>query len=276
MSTTLPRLLVAGGHDPSGAGVDADLDALRGLPLEVATVVTAWTVQDSGGVRALGARPATEWAAEARAAAGLSGGLDAGAMSKRLDRPAALKFGLLPGADHVRAAARLVRELGAPAVVVDPVLAASSGGRFLDAAGVAALRQELLALPVVATPNVAELAELADADPRELAVSLPARRAAALLLLERGCAAVVAKAGHGMEEPACDLVVCRPRTSFAEAQTLVLELRHPRIPGAKIRGSGCRFATRLAAGLALGQDLATAARGASALLEELLSASRRP
>lgn len=272
MSARRPRLLLVGGHDPSGAGTTADLDALRGLPLEPLVFATAWTEQDASGVRSIGARPAAAWEAEARSACGLS---------SVLDKPAALKTGLLPGAEHVRAAARLVRELGVPAVV-DPVLAASSGGRFLDEQAVEALRRELLALPVVATPNIEELAELVGADARTLAASPPARREAALQLLARGCAAVVAKGGHGVEDPACDLLVWRPEAfpgsatgAAATGEPAVLELVHRRIPGAKIRGSGCRFASRLAGGLALGQDLATATRGASALLAELLSTPGR-
>lgn len=281
MSARRPRLLLVGGHDPSGAGTTADLDALRGLPLEPLVLATAWTEQDSSGVRSIGARPAAAWEAEARSACGLSSVVDGRRLSSVLDKPAALKTGLLPGAEHVRAAARLVRELGVPAVV-DPVLAASSGGRFLDEQAVEALRRELLALPVVATPNIEELAELVGADARTLAASLPARREAALQLLARGCAAVVAKGGHGVEDPACDLLVWRPEAfpgsatgAAATGEPAVLELVHRRIPGAKIRGSGCRFASRLAGGLALGQDLATATRGASALLAELLSTPGR-
>lgn len=118
----------------------------------------------------------------------------------------AVKFGLLPGAEHVRAACDLVRALrerhGAELpVVVDPVLAASSGGRFLDADGVRALKRELLPLRVVLTPNLDELAELTGRDGRELVRALEPRLAAARDLLALGAAAVIAKGGMGRRTP---------------------------------------------------------------------------
>jgi hydroxymethylpyrimidine/phosphomethylpyrimidine kinase len=267
-----PRVLVVGGHDPSGAGVDADLAALRGLAVEARAVVTAWTDQDERGVRAVGARACGEWLAEAREAA--------------RPRVGALKLGLLPGAEHVAAAAALVLELrerdgGALPVVVDPVIAASSGGRFLDAAAVAALARGLLAAGVVATPNLAEAAELARfagaagpggaaalggaarLDEARLAADRGARVEAAERLLGLGARAVVLKGGHGLEDPALDLVLA--------AGEPPLWLAHRRIPGAKVRGSGCRFASRLAAGLALGSSLAVAAAEAGAHVAQVLA-----
>jgi len=255
-----PRLLVVAGHDPGGAGVDADRDALADLPVDARFVVSAWTEQDDAGVHALGARGSRSWLAEAR----------------RELPVAALKFGLLPGAADIRAAAGLVREaraahqageaareanaaLGVPSctfwVVADPVLASSSGGRFLDRESAREYLRELLPTGVVLTPNLDELAELAGAGRELVGRDLAAREAAARTLLELGAAAIVVKGGHGEEDPALDLVLERsgaPRW-----------LEHARIHGGKVRGSGCRFASRLAAWLALGASLEKAAREAS-------------
>jgi len=238
-----PRLLVVAGHDPSGAGIDADRQALAGLPVDGHFVVSAWTKQDARGLQQLGARATGDWLAEAR----------------RELPVAALKFGLLPGGEHVRAAAELVHEARERAgglcwVVVDPVLGSSSGGRFLDDA---AAREYVLALTpagVVLTPNLDELAELSATDRERLVRDPSARTAAARALLERGASAVIVKAGHGTEDPARDLVL--------EAGRSEVWLEHPRIPGGKVRGSGCRFATRVAANLALGTGLVRAARDA--------------
>lgn len=258
-----PLVIVVGGHDPSGAGITADLSALTSLAVNAQSVVTAWTQQDHTGVRALGARPAREWVRE------LSDLLD---KRSALQSGCALKFGLLPGLEHVRAAAAFVHALPAEVdVVVDPVLAASSGGRFLEAEAVAAVRTELCALPIVLTPNVVELAELTHSAVDRLAAAVDLRAEAAQTLLAGGCRGVVAKGGHGLEDPVLDLVLWR---SQGEVQRV--ELRHPRVPGAKIRGSGCRYASRLAGELALGRDLATAARAASGLLSELLSTPGAP
>lgn len=252
------RVLVVAGHDPSGAGVEADRAALADLELEPRIVVTAWTEQTSSALLALGARSVAEWRAEARA---------------ELD-PAlrALKFGLLPGRAHVRAAAELVAEarIGMPRelfAVVDPVLSSSSRGRFLDDEGAAEYVRTLLPAGVVLTPNLDELAELAGAEREALGVDLDARLAAARELLERGARALVVKGGHGAEDPVRDLVL--------EPGSPALWLAHPRVAGGKLRGSGCRFATRLAGRLAQGWSLARGAEEASEYVSGLVQRAAR-
>jgi hydroxymethylpyrimidine/phosphomethylpyrimidine kinase len=236
-------VLVVAGHDPSGAGVDADRAACAELDVAVSTVVTAWTDQGPGGVRALGAVDPARWHDEALALA-----------RERVD---AVKFGLLPGAAHVEHAAALVAEVRARhgehvPVVVDPVLASSSGSRFLAADAVDALRGTLFGAGVIATPNLDEAAELARLPRQRLIDSRTARAQAADILLGLGLAAVIVKGGHGREDPALDLLVVAGRRG--------IELAHARRAGAKVRGSGCRFASHLAARLALGESLENAAR----------------
>jgi len=245
------QVLIVGGHDPSGAGIDADLAGLRGLPVEGLTVVTARTDQDASRVRSLGARDPEVWMGEARRRA--RGGI------------AAIKFGLLPGMEHVLAARDLVREsraLGGPRglggkefpVVVDPVIRASSGGLFLDADAVEAMRSELTREGVILTPNLPEAAELTGVTADELGESLEARRTAAQFLIDAGARAVIVKGGHGAEDPVRDLIATR--------EGKLTWLARPRVPGGSIRGSGCRYASRLAAGLALGRSLEAAAEEA--------------
>lgn len=244
MRATRPRVLVVAGHDPTGgAGVDADREALAAHGAEMLEVVTARTEQDGLHVRALGARDPEEWLAEARAA------LAAG--------PAAVKAGLLPGADHVRAFGRLADELGGVPVVVDPVLAASGGEPFLDDAGIAALVEELFPRGPVLTPNLPEAVRLTGLeDPVD----------AARALLERGASAVVLKGGHGGEDPVRDLVLA------AGAEPVWHE--HARVPGRSLHGSGCRHASALAAGLAAGLPLAAAAAAAGLYVLGLIAAER--
>lgn len=243
-------LLVVAGHDSSGgAGVDADREAAQELGARVALCVTAFTEQDAHGVRRIGARAPEQWLSEARVLARA--------------RPMALKLGLLPGAAHVSAAARLALELRARlgagfAVVLDPVIRASSGGLLLDAAGVEELLARLAELAPVLTPNLDEAAALSGLPVEELALHPPARERAARLLLERGAPAVIVKGGHGREQPLVDLLVQPERPA--------LRIERPRRPGAGIRGSGCRFATALAVGLGRGLSLPEAARAAGELV----------
>ena len=252
-----PLVLVIAGSDSSGgAGVDADRDALREFPVEVASVVTAWTRQDESGVVELGAVEPDEWLREARSVIAR-------------ERPAALKLGLLPGEEAVRAAAELIAELrateaSATPVVLDPVIASSSGHRFLDATALSALH-ELVALGPIVTPNLPEVAELTGRQAGGLLEHASERVAVARELLDAGARAVVLKGGHATESPARDLLVERGRDP--------VWFEHERLEGRSIRGSGCRFASALAGALACGRTLEEAARAAGELVLERLRQS---
>lgn len=245
-------MLVVAGHDPSGgAGVDADRAAAAHFGVEAECVVTAWTEQDGTRVRALEPRAVEDWLEEARYALAAPLG--------------ALKSGLLPSGAAVRALATLIEELTEPVpVVVDPVLAASGGEIFLDETGIDTLLAELLPRGVILTPNLPEAARLTRLELAHLQTSSEARESAARTLLERGCRAVVLKGGHASDSPVRDLVLERDHAP--------VWLEHARLPGARLHGSGCRFASALAANLALRQPLPVAATTASSWLAGLLAA----
>lgn len=243
----------------------ADLEAARAQEVDVDAVITADTDQDRDEVRSIGARDPQGWLAEAR--------------QRVLKRaPQALKFGLLPGAEHLRAAATLTRELRTAhpdfPVVLDPVIASSSGTQFLHEADLEVLESELLPLGLILTPNLGELARLTGESVEELALDLDLRGRAARGLVERGARAVVVKGGHGGEDPVCDLICERERRLAWRKRPRVF-----RADGepAGIRGSGCRFATVLASGLATGLDLEMAADQAGRYVADriaLVQASR--
>jgi hydroxymethylpyrimidine/phosphomethylpyrimidine kinase len=254
-----PRLLIVAGHDPSGgAGIDADLASTRDLDVEPLAIVTAFTDQDAQSVRAIGARDPKTWLDEA--------------LPLAVRGVAAVKFGLLPGESHVRAAAHLARVLResshAPVpIIVDPVIASSSGAVFMDELAVCALLGELVPLGIVLTPNLAEAAQLADFALADLVRDPELRREAADKLLARGASAVIVKGGHGVEDPTRDLIAIAGRAAVWHV--------HSRIRGGKIRGSGCRYATRLAAALALGRSLEEGAHEAGSYVERLIREQAR-
>ena len=255
MRKSAGRLLVIAGHDPTGgAGVDADREAARHFGLPASLVVTAYTEQGDGVVRSIGPRQASIWLREARAAC--------------RPRPLAIKTGLLPGAEHVGAVARLIEELAetdqVPPVVVDPCLAASGGEVFLDGPGREALLERLLPLGCYLTPNLPEAAELTGRRPDELQDSLEARIEAARELLEKGARAVILKGGHGSEDPLRELVLDADGARWLE---------RPRVPGPGIHGSGCRFASAFAARIAQGAGVDEAASDAGEWLSERIAAS---
>jgi len=245
-SETLRLLVIAGKDSSGGAGVDADLEAVRCCGASAAVVVTAETRQGERGLEALGAREPSAWMVEAKAA--LEEGVDA------------IKIGLLPGSGHVVAAAGFIqgalRVRPEIPIVVDPVFAPTLGGRFLDQAGVEAFREALLPTGCVLTPNLDEAAELTRRDPDELRDDFEERIAAARALLEFGAGGVVLTGGHA-EGELLDLV-CE---AGSDPRRLPLE----RVPGA-MRGTGCRHSTCIALGLARGQGLMEAATAAGELI----------
>lgn len=251
----MPLVWILAGHDPSGgAGVDADAEAVREAGARPVARITAHTDQDASGVRGVRPRPPEAWGADLAAA---------------LDDPrtGALKFGLLPNAEAVRAAAfwaRLCSQAELPAVV-DPVLAPTRGAAFLDEAGIVALLDELLPAGPILTPNLPELARLTGLAPGDLESDPERRVDAAAELCRRGARAVVVKGGHGLEDPLREWLV-RPEVA-------PVSWDRPRLPGPGIRGSGCRFASFLAARLALGEALEQAVPAAGAYLSERIAAA---
>ena len=128
-------------------------------------------------------------------------------------------------------------------VVVDPVMVAKSGDRLLDEAAVDMIRRDLLPLALVVTPNIPEAEVLAERSIRSLADA----RDAARRIRQMGAGAVVIKGGHAPGSELIDLLL--EGDTFSEFQTMRLETRHT-------HGTGCTFASAMAANLALGHTVA--------------------
>jgi hydroxymethylpyrimidine/phosphomethylpyrimidine kinase len=215
-------------------------------------VATALTVQGPAG--ALGYRPV----GAAMLTEQVEGLLREAPSTRRREAPiAAVKTGMLGSAASVTALSRVLDHpaLRALPLVVDPVLAASSGLPLLRGLGTrspAAVLAPLLARATVVTPNWPELEALAGAS---LATEAAAVRAARAL----PCAAVLVKGGH-RRGAAVDLLVTR---------AAVRRFAGRRRRGTA-RGTGCRLASALAGLLARGATLPEAVRGAKALVERYL------
>ncbi|MBC8128870.1 MAG: bifunctional hydroxymethylpyrimidine kinase/phosphomethylpyrimidine kinase, partial [Rhizobiaceae bacterium] len=147
-------------------------------------------------------------------------------------------------------------------IVLDPVLAASSGGLLLDEPGIDRLLQGLMLLATVTTPNIVELAALAGRLGGETGADVGAR---ALALLAAGAPAVLAKGGHA-EGPIAEDILFRqdsaPPVRFAAPRS-----------AASLRGTGCALSTAIAVHLAAGRDLETACRLGKAHLSALFDAA---
>ncbi len=242
-----PRVLVVAGLDPSGgAGLVADLEALRAAGARGWAVAAALTAQGPLGAR--GFEPVSETMLLAQIDALLAG----------RERPRAVKTGMVGSAALARTLAN--RLAAAPLrrvpLVVDPVLAASSGVPLLELGGAAPgdALVPLLARARLATPNLPELAALTGED---VSTDDAAIRAARKLPAR----AVLVKGGHRRGAPV-DLLVEGGR---------VVRLVGRRRPGT-FRGTGCRLASAAAAFLAAGAPVEEAVRRAKRIVERYLDA----
>jgi hydroxymethylpyrimidine/phosphomethylpyrimidine kinase len=238
---TAVALTIAGSDSGGGAGIQADLKAFAACGVHGTSAITAITAQNTVGVRAIHPVPAEMVLAQIMAVAE---DFEIGAV----------KVGMLGTRDVALAVAAGLRELpeGTP-IVVDPVMVAESGARLLEADAEQALIGEILPLASVLTPNVPEARVLLGGEPLPGADDAEAERIGRALL-ELGPAAVVLTGGH--RDAATDLLIDGRGGGPAVA---IEGVRHP--DGAA-HGSGCTHSSVLAAHLALGDDLETAARAA--------------
>jgi len=222
-------LTIAGSDSGGGAGIQADLKTFAAHGVFGTSAITAITAQNTVGVTAVFPLPADLVTAQIEAVA-----TDIGLH--------AVKTGMLATAAIVEAVAAAIASLDLPNVVVDPVMIAKSGDRLLEPEAVSAMTTELLPRAFVVTPNIPEAEVLAG-------MSIPTvkeARRAARRIREMGPQAVVIKGGHLEGADLIDLLW--------DGHELI-ELRAPRIESGNTHGTGCTFASAIAASLALGRPL---------------------
>src|SRR5712691_277724 len=221
-------LTIAGSDSSGGAGIQADLKTFAAFGVYGASAITAVTVQSTKGIEAVAPLSADLVTAQ----------IEAVASDFTID---ATKIGMLATGAIVE---------------VDPVLISTSGERLLDADGVQALCTELIPRARVITPNVPEAEALSGLR----IASMDDAREAARRLHHMGAAAVIITGGHGGQ------ATSGGQDLPAEVVDLVFdghafhECRAPRIDSRHTHGTGCTFASAVAANLALGRELLEAAR----------------
>ena len=231
-------LTIAGSDSSGGAGIQADLRTFAAHAVHGLCAVTAVTAQDPGGLRACHAVPPEIVEAQIAASDGGS-------------RRGRVKIGMLATAAIVDVVAAAAARLPLPRLVVDPVLRSGLGDRLLDDDAIELLVRRLLPRAAVVTPNREEAERLTG---MRIASRADARDAARRIR-DLGPRAVVVTGGHLEEDDghAVDML-------FDGGD--VVELRTPRVSGLTVHGTGCTFATAVAAALALGRPVAEAAADA--------------
>jgi hydroxymethylpyrimidine/phosphomethylpyrimidine kinase len=220
-------LTIAGSDSGGGAGIQADLKTFAAIGVFGTSAITALTAQNTVGVRAVHPIPAAFVIAQVEAV------LDD--MDMR-----AVKTGMLATAANVAAVADLAEAGRLPNLVVDPVMVSSSGDRLLDPEAERLYVDRLFPVARVVTPNLLEAGVLLDTEIRTLADQRDAAKALAGL----GPEVVIVKGGHAVDDDpddAIDVVVIDGEIN---------ELRAPRIGTLNNHGSGCTFASAIAAHLA--------------------------
>jgi len=251
MTQSIPNVLtIAGSDSGGGAGIQADLKAFSALGAYGASVITALTAQNTRGVTAI----------HTPDAAFITAQLDAVFDDIRID---AVKIGMLANAQIVRAVADALRRHRPQHIVLDTVMISKSNHALLAPDAVAAVRDELLPLADILTPNLPEagalLGESAATDEAGMI-----RQGEALRAL--GARTVLMKGGHLAAADSPDWLIQDSGT---------LRLGGPRIPVKNTHGTGCTLSSSIAALIPQRDELASAVADAKQYLTGALQASSR-
>jgi hydroxymethylpyrimidine/phosphomethylpyrimidine kinase len=248
---TIPIALTIAGSDASaGAGIQADLKTFAAFGVYGASVITALTAQNTKGVTGIHQVPADFVTAQ----------IDA--VFSDLDVKAT-KIGMVSEPAVIEAIVAGLQRWSPKHIVLDPVMVATSGDRLLAPDAIEALRLKLIPRAVLITPNLPEAAALLD---EQIASSESRIESQGKRLLAMGCGAVLIKGGHGKGAESIDYLI---------REAGVVALAAPRIATKNTHGTGCSLSSAIAAGLAKGNDLETAARNAKTWVTAAIAAADR-
>lgn len=241
-------MTIAGSDSGGGAGIVADLKTFEAHGVWGTTAIVAVTAQNTLGVQAFETL-SPDLVRQQILSVSTDIGIDAA------------KTGMLASAELVRVVAGAVRDARITKLVVDPVFVSKHGDTLLADDAVGALRDELLPLATVVTPNLPEASGLVgfEVGSREQMV------AAARALLDTGVSVALVKGGHldGDDSPDCLLARGDDQPRWLEG---------PRIPGRHTHGTGCVLSAAITAELARGMEPADACVAAKHFIEKAIAA----
>ena len=238
-------LTIAGSDSSGGAGIQADIKTMTANGVFAMSAITALTAQNTTGVTdILEATPAF--------------------LEKELDAvftdifPDAVKIGMVSSAELITVIADKLRQYGARHVVVYPVMVATSGAKLLRSDAIEVLKERLLPLAEVLTPNIPEAEILAD-----MKIESPAdMETAARTICEKYGCAVLCKGGHDLND-ANDLLWKDGKGRWFNGR---------RIDNPNTHGTGCTLSSAIASNLAKGMELDAAVERAKAYISGALAA----
>ncbi|MFC1856985.1 bifunctional hydroxymethylpyrimidine kinase/phosphomethylpyrimidine kinase [Thermodesulfobacteriota bacterium] len=247
MSKSYHRVLtIAGSDSGGGAGIQADLKTFAANGCYGMSVITALTAQNTQGVTGIHAVPPA-FAVEQMEAVFTDIGTDA------------VKIGMLFSAELIEAVARQLKKHGAPNIVLDPVMVAQSGDKLLQDDAIEAIKEHLMPLAHVVTPNLPEAAVLLG---RELQAGEDLHQGAKDLA-RYGSQSVLIKGGHMEDAQSSDLL-------FLVQENRFIELEGDRIETKNNHGTGCTLSSAIAAYLAKGNSIEDSVRHAKVYITEAI------
>ena len=239
-------LTIAGSDSCGGAGIQADIKTMTMNGVYAMSAVTALTAQNTTGVTGI-----LEVSPEF--------------LGKQLDAvfedifPDAVKVGMVSSAGLIETIAERLIKYGAKNIVVDPVMVATSGARLIEEKAVETLKDKLLPIAAVITPNIPEAELLSGMEIRDE----ESMEAAAKALADRFGCAVLVKGGHRVND--ANDVLCRAGES-------PVWFRGQRIDNPNTHGTGCTLSSAIASNLAKGCELEEAVKKAKEYLSGALAA----
>jgi len=237
-------LTIAGSDSGGGAGIQADIKAMSANGVFAMSAITAITAQNTEEVTDVFDLPVSIIAAQ----------IDAVFDDFEV---AAVKTGMLSSAEIVRVVAKLLKPQNVVNLVVDPVMISKSGHPLLKPDAIEAVIKELIPLALVVTPNIHEAQQLSGIEIKTLADA----RKAAKVIRKMGCKHVLIKGGHLLTDRGTDLLY---DGQFFEV------FKGEFINTAHTHGTGCTYASAIAAHLALGKPLSQAVKAAKAYTTEAI------
>ena len=247
-------LSIAGSDSSGGAGIQADLKTFSALGVYGATAITAITAQNTLGVVSQMALPPQMVREQIIAV---------------MDdlHPSVVKIGMLSNAEIVNAVAEVLSEYK-PKIVLDPVIVSTSGHRLLSVEAQEVIKEKLLPISELVTPNIPEMETLTNMP----LSSFEEKEKAANYLLSLGAKAVLLKGGHEEGEVKTDVLYFKGQQSTVNGQQS-LSLISESISTKNVHGTGCTLSSAIAAFLALDYSLEDAVREAKRYITEAIRAS---
>ena len=238
-------LTIAGSDSSGGAGIQADLKTMIANGVYAMTAITALTAQNTTGVQGI-----FEVTPEF--------------LEQQIDsvftdiRPDAVKIGMVSSVGLIESIAKKLKQYEAENIVVDPVMVATSGSRLISEDAIGALKELLLPMATVLTPNIPETEVLSGMEVKTADDMI----AAAKYISETYHCAVLCKGGHQLND-ANDLLYWNGDYKWFNGK---------RIDNPNTHGTGCTLSSAIASNLAKGYDLDTAVERAKAYISGALAA----